>query len=198
MSRVYISTWRRVGTFAFVSAAGFIGAATSNFLGMNSVRAASSQIVRGSRIELVDEAGKLGALLDFDPAKRPRLRIFSNDNTSAIEMGVAGNEPFVVLNGRDGRQRVALRIRRTGKPVFQMGDLESQSKIVLGSVEADAPSPDQDTWALEFNKAVPFRPVAGINMSVAKPGQKWRGSVFIVDSDGRLWNPFAPIGIAPR
>jgi hypothetical protein len=168
---------------------GFTGSIVSRVLTFNSVEAASDVVLRGRRIELVDGTNKARAVLDFDATKRVRFQLLSADYATAIEISVGGaGSPSVIINGVDGGRRIDMHLGVTGKPVLQMGDGESPSKLVLGSIQPDFPDPTIDIWSLEFNKPAPLRPLAGINMNIKHGGQLSRGSVYIFDSGGHRWS----------
>jgi hypothetical protein len=167
---------------------GSLGAFVQYLFTPRMAEASASQVLRGSRFELVDNSGKVKAVLECGQAKQPRLRMLSEEGVAIIDVGLTGSgSPYWSFNGADGSSRVVVKIGFGDKPILLMGDRTSPSKLILGSVQSDAPDPTLDTWAVEFSQPPPHRrPVAGINAILGYEGKPIVGSMFVVDLRGRL------------
>ena len=132
-------------------------------------------IIRARRFELVSQEGKVisfwgidkgqNAVLAFGsywpgppPPGRPRWLNPDNPEEQRLAIGVVDDLPFMHQSGADGKTRVRLYLSLDGKPMLLMED-ETGPRLSLGIVQSDAPSPEDNDWALIFN---PERAVIGM------------------------------------
>jgi hypothetical protein len=67
-----------------------------------------------------------------------------------MAIGVAGDFPFVHLNGANGKSRASLMLNTDQKPYLLMEDEEGLG-LLLGNEASDLPSPDDDNLGLYFS-----------------------------------------------
>jgi hypothetical protein len=164
---------RNASLFNVIAAAvaGFIGGTVAS---RAPVRAASPQVIRASRFELVDSAGHALARWEVDPeTNSAHLRFLARGGVALDEGTFSDVGPFLRMNGRDSRNRIALELDPADKPGLMMSDERWLGRIVLGYAGSDTPDiPDtEDSWNLEFRPAGTTLPAAKIGMTGAlKPG----------------------------
>jgi hypothetical protein len=73
--------------------------------------------------------------------------------------------------GTDGNTRALLYLTQQQKPIFNMADERHESRLELGFISNDAPSPADDDWALRFRAP----DVAGIGSMKDPVDRKYRG-----------------------
>jgi hypothetical protein len=169
--------------------AGMMGSFTADLFRPGHVQAAPAQVVRANRFELVDGSGTPRAFLEFEGTDRPRLRISSGGSAEEVTIGVTGRgQGYLALKGVDGRPRFAVHMGYQDKPMLLMGDEESGSKVVLGSVQPDAMDPTLDIWALEFSRAMPHAILGGLFMETGQNGKPSKGSLLVRDASGKSWS----------
>ncbi len=148
--------------------------------------------VRASRFELTDENGKVlgfwgidrgnNAVLAFIPKtarssgtiehSSGQARFTFQNPNEAFAVGLMSTDaPFMNLLGKDGRSRALLYLTEQQKPVLHMSDGLSESRLLLGFVDNDAPSTRDDDWALLFRGP----DVAGIGSIKDPANGKQRG-----------------------
>ena len=178
--------WNSPVDLTLVFCLGLVGALLPHLFNLGRVEAAAPPVLRGSRFELVDDSGKLRAVLECGAAMQPRLRMLSPEGNAAIDIGLTGaGSSYANFNSADGSPRVAMKMGFGEKPVILMGDRDSPTKLVLGAVQPDAIDPNLDTWALEFNQPPPnYRAVAGVFATLGYKGKPIHGSVLVKDPQG--------------
>jgi hypothetical protein len=150
--------------------------------------------IRASRFELTDSTGKVAAFWGTDrgnntvlaflqtpatengpaelklPAEQTR---FTGQNPNeAFAVGILSTQaPFMNILGRDGNTRALLYLTQQQKPIFNMADERHESRLELGFISNDAPSPADDDWALRFRAP----DVAGIGSLKDPVDHKYRG-----------------------
>jgi hypothetical protein len=148
--------------------AGFLGGAISSWR----VEAASSQVVRASRFELVNTVGAVVATWSVESENEVHFRFMRGPRNSAIDISVrADGSPIIQAFGKDGKERISLGLGSSDKPVFVMSDSRWTGRVQLGFLEPDTINPASDTWGLLFHAIGSERTVAGIGMSNGVDGQ---------------------------
>jgi hypothetical protein len=156
---------------------GFLAACASGFLGgtlasQGRVEATSPSVVRASRYELVNGAGAVVAYWEVDPGNGIRLRFLPRRGSSAIDIGVfADGQPFLRMDGRDEKNRLALELDAADRPLLVMSDQRWEGRVILGFNEPDTPDPTWDNWGLRFHAAGSEKTVAGIGTMKRSDGR---------------------------
>jgi hypothetical protein len=171
---------------------GVIGGYTYSHL--HAPQAPGIPTIRASRFELTDSTGKVVAFWGTDrgnntvlaflqtpatengsaelklPAEQTR---FTGQNPNeAFAVGILSTQaPFMNILGRDGNTRALLYLTQQQKPIFNMADERHESRLELGFISNDAPSPADDDWALRFRAP----DVAGIGSMKDPVDHKYRG-----------------------
>lgn len=150
--------------------------------------------VRASRFELTDSSGKVLAFWGTDRANNTVLaflqtsageggpqelkfpaeqtRFTGQNPDEAFAVGILSTRlPFLNILGKDGKSRALLYLTQQQKPIFNMADEHSESRLELGFISNDAPSPEDDDWALRFRAP----DVAGIGSIRDPTDRKHRG-----------------------
>ena len=140
-------------------------------------------MVRASRFELVDAAGKTVARWEADSkSKDVHLCFSSKGGPIGLGIGVSTEgQPFLTMNGRDGKPRVYMGTGWMDKPALVMSD-ERWGRIVLGHAGSDTPDileDPWDQWGLEFRPSGTERPIAVMGMT--KAGSDHTRGVLMID-----------------
>lgn len=148
--------------------AGFIGGEMGRQVG---VTAATSNVVKASKFELVNSAGVAVATWEISQEREPHLRFMSDRSRVSVDIGVLSDgRPIVKMVGRDGKARIVMELDQSDKPMLGMGDERWEGRMHLGYIEPDSPTPDWDNWGLAFRGFGSERAVAGIGMVKAGTG----------------------------
>ena len=162
--------------------AGFMGGTLTSHA---PVQASSPQVVRASRFELVDSAGRALARWEVDPkTNNTHLCFLARGGGVGLDAGVFPDAaPFLLMNGRDGKNRITLVLDGFDKPELAMSDERWQGRLLLGHRGTDTPDiPDRtDEWTLEFHPFGSEMPVSRIGTTKLADG-KIR-SIFISDGE---------------
>ncbi len=169
--------------------AGFLGGMLSSKLATVRPVQAESSSVRAQRFELVDESGKLvsawgrfdgkDALFFFDEQGRQRAE-FSFSRSSQTHM--------LIFRGADSRLRVTLTSDLRGKSALNLGDEELESRVLLGYIGDDSPSPNSDAWGLELPKNGVLSSWAGIGVSKDPVSGTQRAYISVLGPNGKMWH----------
>ena len=150
--------------------------------------------LRSSRFELIDSTGKVVAFWGTDKGNNSVLAFLQNhpsENSSglptratsqtrftgqnpdeAFAVGMLSTHvPFMNLLASDGTSRALLYLTKEQKPIFNMSDERSESRLELGFISSDAPAAGDDDWALRFRAP----DVAGIGSMRDPTDHKYRG-----------------------
>jgi hypothetical protein len=150
--------------------------------------------IRASRFELTDSTGKVVAFWGTDrgnntvlaflqtPVKESgpeevkppaeQTRFTGQNPNEAFAVGILSSQvPFMNILGRDGNTRALLYLTQQQKPILNMADERHESRLELGFISNDAPSPADDDWALRFRAP----DVAGIGSMKDTVDHKYRG-----------------------
>jgi hypothetical protein len=150
--------------------------------------------IRAARFELVDSSGKVLAFWGRDRGNNTVLaflqtysegtgpgefnglaaqtRFTGQNPNEAFAVGIMSTQvPFMNILGKDGNSRASLYLTQQQKPVLNMADGRSESRLELGFISNDAPAPGDDDWALRFRAP----DVAGIGSMKDPTNQKYRG-----------------------
>ncbi len=152
--------------------------------------------LRSSRFELTDRTGRVVAVWGTDKwsntvlafLRKPGQDVHPEDYylgpppfpehspNVAFAIGMSSTQsPFMNLQATDGLSRVFLSLQDYQKPVFMMSDERYEGRLVLGFIDTDTPSPDDDAWGLSFRGPS----VAGIGSFKSPVDGKYRGSLFV-------------------
>jgi hypothetical protein len=96
-----------------------------------------------------------------------------------MAIGLAGDSPFVQLNGVDGKSRALLMLSTDQKPFLLMKD-EEGLKLVLGNEASDLPSPDDDNLGLYF-----YPDILRMGVGIVREGGKRHAKSHFVIRDHR-------------
>jgi len=177
--------WRKSSSIGWFSAfvAGLLGSIVLHLFAPQHAEGATMHGLRGSRLELVDNRGKVRALLYCGREGEPHFRMLSSEDKVMIDIGLNGaSTPYLTLNGSDGTPRVDVKIGYDDKPVMWMGDNRSPSKLVLGAIQTDSPDPNLDMWALESS-------IDQLHIAGRSPGsmQSWAVTKNQLEEQWLLW-----------
>jgi hypothetical protein len=156
---------------------GILVACVSGFLGgalasQGGKAAPPPDVVRASRFELVNRAGRMVASWEVTPANQVRLQ-FGSGRAGALEIGsLEDGRPFLRMRGRDGKNRLVMELDTLDKPMIGMGDEKWEGRVHLGFVEPDVLDPASDDWRLSFSPFGTTRPIASMGMFKAGAGQE--------------------------
>ena len=93
------------------------------------------------------------------------------------------------LAGKDGKVRIGFQLGWGDKPSMAMNDEKMEGRIMLGFVQFDAPSPQDDNWALQFrSRDVKDRQAAILGMWRDYQTSRISGSILLRDSNGKKWS----------
>jgi hypothetical protein len=150
--------------------------------------------LRSSRFELIDSTGKVVAFWGTDKGNNSVLAFLQNrpseggsqlptpaasqtrfteqnpDEAFAVGM-LSTHVPFMNLLASDGTSRALLYLTEEQKPIFNMSDERSESRLELGFIRSDVPAARDDDWALRFRAP----DVAGIGSMKDPTDHKYRG-----------------------
>lgn len=168
------------------AAFGFLGGSVSTRL--QSVAAATGEVLRTTRVEFVDASGLCRAILGVDSNNRKVLLSFiSKDGKTAASLGLASDDlPFLDLNGTDGKTRATLRLSEKSRPLFSMGDETWEGRIMLGAIENDFRSTSRTDWGLQFTGPSPMRLPASIGMIWDSASNSFSGTLTVHDVRGKV------------
>jgi hypothetical protein len=128
---------------------GFIGGLASQLV---HVVPSGRGVVRGTRLELTDDAGRTLAFLGRDSERNTALVFVDKAGRERARFGVwsGGSTPFMVMTGSDGVERVRIRLGRwKDRPSLLLHD-EQRVRVHLGFFENDVPGPADEGWALRL------------------------------------------------
>ena len=167
--------------------AGLVGGVLAVRLFPPRVEAAEPNTVRATRFELVDKAGKVKAFLGYDGTESV-IAFLNRDGKIRTKLGMSPDLGYQMLTflGADGRSRVSITTDTDGKPALNMGDENSESRVLLGFVPNDAPSPKDDAWGLVFRQPGKFSDWAHIGTLRDATSGKIHASISISREDGRI------------
>jgi hypothetical protein len=109
--------------------------------------------IRATRIELVDESGRVRAFIGTDKGRDTALVFVDDQKRERAVFGLwyGSSIPTLVMRGGDGEDRVTFRLspRVDERPVILLRDHE-RTRVHLGFYENDAPGPQDEEWAIRF------------------------------------------------
>ncbi len=185
-------TKRYFTVILIAAAAGFAGGLASSK--PRDVQAADATVIRARRFELVDDSGKTISYWGFDDRYQGRLVIaFTGGKSGELAgFGLGDQSGFLTLTGTDGRQRARLYVGWHEKPSLVLGDEKWSSRVGLGFTAGDAPSENDDNWALTFwvpHFDVGLRNPIPAEIGYAKnaSGTGWDGEVYVKNGAGKVW-----------
>ncbi len=144
---------------------------------------ASPQVIRASRFELVDESGRVVAFWGHDDYRHTVIAFTPDGGAEAAWFGVDSVASGTLRVGGEGGH-ATLNLWR-GKPVLAMGDKRFATRLLLGFIQSDYPSPAEDSWALMFR-----RPDLAVVGTLKDPLRgSYTGVLKIIDSSGKAWSP---------
>jgi hypothetical protein len=166
-------------------AAGFGLLGGSTAIRLQSARAADD-IVRTSRVELLDPTGKPRAILGIDNDKGEVLLSFlSRDGKTLASLGLTSDRlPALKLNGGNGKARAVLQLSDKERPLLGMSDDEWEGRVLLGAIEDDLPTATTD-WGLRFT--APGGSLASIGAIRDRTSQSLSGILLVRASSGKAF-----------
>lgn len=170
-------------------------AACCGFLGglipgrLQPVRAASSEAVRTSKVELVDASGKPRAVLALNTSgSEPTLSFLTEGGKEVVSFGLSNDLPMMHFRGTDGKLRAVFQLTPRQRPVIGLGDENWEGRIMLGAIEGDAPAiGDQPDWGLVFTGAPPGHALAQIGLKHGLMSRLFSGTLAVQDSKGKIF-----------
>jgi hypothetical protein len=143
---------REILTVLLSTAMGFAAGGLSTRIYSNKIQQVTT--LRAERFELVDAGGSVKAFWGHEASGDEVLAFEDATNRSVATIGVRskGGErsPFLDFAGRDGKSRAKLELGWMDRPIFGLSDEKWEGRVLLGFIENDSPSPDDDNWALWF------------------------------------------------
>ena len=160
-------------------------------------------VLRSSRFELTNNSGQVVAFWGADrgnntvlaflqkgsPQMGPEESVSPHDQTGfsqqnsneAFAVGMMHSQvPFMNLQAKDGTSRALLYLAEYQKPVLVMSDENFEGRLMLGFISNDAPSPEDDDWALSFRRP----DMAGIGSVKDPVNRKYRGVLSVERTQG--------------
>jgi hypothetical protein len=163
---------------------GFLGALIASR--SSPAAAAASDVVRTSRVELVDASGTARAVLTLDSRTRePQLSFMNSGGKMAASFGLlSGGLPAMSLIGSDGAVRGIFQLTSNQLPTLAMGDSGWEGRILLGAIEGDVPSSKSD-WALQFRGSGQVPVLSSIGMIRNPNTELLSGVLGVHDAKGK-------------
>jgi hypothetical protein len=163
---------------------GFLGGSLVTLIRPVAV-ASADNIVKASRLELVDDAGRIRATLGFGGAgHQPLLTFFSESGKDMTSVGLSDDLPVLRFRGTDGKTRAIFRLTASERPQLAMGDDRWEGRVMLGAIEGDyLPSQDRADWALKFSRPEVPHVMAGIGL-LHDSGSSYSGMITVLDGKG--------------
>jgi hypothetical protein len=177
---------------AFV--AGACGSLATRVFNLENISAAPAQPLRSTRFELIDSAGRTRAVMESGDGGGAKLRFFNDAMRTPLELGLLGGQPYLRMNGSDGRMRVTLKLIYGEKPVLLMGDSTSEQRLSLGVVQGDSSDPKADFWALLLGKPIDRDLLAAVAMNTSSGPGTGFGSLSVRSTDGKRWDALLESG----
>jgi hypothetical protein len=146
--------------------------------------AAGPEIIRASAYELVNTSGELVARWAVGDRNGVRIQFFAGRGLVAFDLGTdESGRPFVRMNGKDLKNRIALTLDQYDKPSLVMSDERWEGRLHLGFVPPDTiPYGDWDRWGIITRGVGSQNPAAGL-MVIRQRDGKYEGSLRL---DGRV------------
>jgi hypothetical protein len=164
-------------------AAGFVGAQIHNKSVM--VAAASDDVLRAKRFELIDRSGRKLAFWGSEDGQGAALQ-----GTEIAVIGLQGhsNLPFLNMMGPNSKIRLTLRLDGDdGKPVLGMSDEKWEGRLILGFIQPDAPSSSWDDWGLLLRVPQRESPIASLRITRDPVSGQTSGRAVILGENGKFW-----------
>jgi hypothetical protein len=177
---------RQFVTVAIAVASGFVGGAALTSTMWS--RTGTEGVIRGTRFELVNDSGEVIALWGPINQNQVVLTFLGKGGNQLAGLGVDSNvSPFLTLAGSEGLPRASLRVGWREKPTLLMSDQDFGSRVKLGFIASDEPSPRDDTWGLVLGAPVERKALAliGYHRNLNDDGRS--GSVVVRDGNGKTW-----------
>jgi hypothetical protein len=179
-------------TLALAICGGFVGGSIATSL--NRVSAATPKSIQASRFELVDEAGKPIAFWGVDTnSTNGQQVVISFTNSKKMQVATFGimsqKGPFLKISASDGKPMAIFELGWQERPVLIMNDHKFEGRMVLGSIENDAPSPNDDDWGIAFRAPTSLVPYASMGLLREPTSGRLSGVLSIQSSDGKRWAP---------
>lgn len=144
-------------------AAGYLGGALSS---QTPAAASSSDVVRASRFELLNDAGTVVATWEAESNGGVRLNLLHNQRTRVALGTLPDGRPFLRMDGQDGKNRISLDMNQGDKPVLVLSDERWEGRVHLGFITPDTfPYTNWDHWGLLFRAFGSEHAVAGMGMA---------------------------------
>jgi len=146
--------------------------------------AASPTALQASRVELVNDAGRIVGVLGIEDNGNVGLTFYDLRGRKRAGFGIGhGESPRLDINGPDGDSLLSLDLSRYSKPRMMMSDRDFTGRVYLGVVEPDVPDPNWkfDNWVLRFT-GDHAKPLALIGMTAPSVG-----GVAVFDQAGHRW-----------
>jgi hypothetical protein len=174
------------------SGCGFLGGVVSTRLA--TVSAQSTDVVRTSRVEVIDSAGKPRAVLATeDTLSRPRvtLSFFDPDGKAVASLGLEPNLPFIKFTGPDGNDRMSFGLTGEYRAVLEMSDERPGRRLILGAFEPhEIADRDHAAWGLELRSGVEEPGmITWIGMNQRSATEPYSGSLTINHARGSFRIP---------
>jgi hypothetical protein len=166
---------------AVACVAGFLGGTLAS---QARVEAVSPEVVRASRFELLDATGRPVARWEVDSERHVvHLSFLSKGGSVGFDLGVqSAGQPFLTMNGHEGKPRINMGLGWMDKPALVMGDERWAGRLHLGHAGSDTPDildDPWDQWGLEFRPVGSEMPVAAMGMT--KSGGTQTRGVLVMD-----------------
>ena len=152
--------------------------------------------IRATRIELVDETGKVRAFIGTNKQRKTAVVFLDDQGQERVIFGVwsGSSTPFMAMRGADGNDRFAIGFVPLSdeRPYMVLRDHE-QTSVSLGFFENDAPDPRGDDWGLRFHQPhqharFGLDSLAAIGLYRDAKDGKSAGFVVAEGKDGRVWS----------
>ena len=147
--------------------------------------------IRPTRIELVDEFGRIKAFIGTDRHGNTGLVFLDGQQRERAVFGVeyGSYQPTLVMRGGDGGDRVIFRLspRVDDRPTILLRDHDS-TRVQLGFDENDAPGPKDEDWAIRFSPPHSSQhDLAAVGVQRDPHDDKMYGYVVAKNKDGQTW-----------
>jgi hypothetical protein len=186
---------RLPGVLVACFVAGLMGGLVPHFFTPEKRSELHPGLIRATRIELVDEAGKIRAFLGADIERDTALVFLDDHSQERAKFGVWANVyfPKFVMRGEDGKERIRFHLSAVDdRPIMVLGDHE-RNRIELGYHQNDTVTTDE-AWSLVFYAPHSDKPFYGNPLSETGIFQDYKskqmGAFFYFrGKDGSLHEP---------
>lgn len=168
---------------------GFLGGLAGNVVRTGGAEAQPTTL-RAERFELVDASGAPVAFWGPDEGQKIVLAFIEHNGNQLAALGVeSGPTAFMDFKGRDGKTRFAVQLRNPlEKPSLVLSDNTYEGRVMFGFIPFDAPSPEDDDWALVFRPPHSEVGIASLGVLKDHVKQDRYATIRLLGRNGKVWS----------